>query len=83
MKAIPVIFHRANPGKEIHLNHLKTLPNIFSEEMFSFSNTAQKMKNSINDFFSKYDQIRKELRVWSHLLKKSLMKNLISCAVKL
>ena len=51
--------------------------------MFSFSNTAPKMKNSINDFFSKYNQIRKELWIWSHLLKKSLMKNLIPCAVKL
>ena len=33
------------------------------------------MKFSINDFFSKYDQIRRKLRIWSHLLKKSLMEN--------
>ena len=39
--------------------------------------TAQKMKFSIMDFFSKCDQIRKFLRIWSHLLKKSLMENLI------
>ena len=45
-------------------------------------NTAQKMKFSIKDFFSKYDQIRRKLRIWSHLLKKSLMENLIFCAVK-
>ena len=37
--------------------------------------TAQKMKFSIKDFFSKCDQIRWKLRVWSHLLKKSLMEN--------
>ena len=43
--------------------------------------TAQKMKFSIKDFFSKYDQIRRKLRIWSHLLKKSLMENFISCAV--
>ena len=27
------------------------------------------------DFFSKCDQIRSFLRIWSHLLKKSLMEN--------
>ena len=40
-------------------------------------NTAQKMKFSIKDFFSKCDQIRRKLRIWSHLLKKSLIKNFI------
>ena len=42
-----------------------------------FSNiyTAQKMKFSIKDFFSKFDQIRRKLRIWLHLLKKSLMGN--------
>ena len=39
------------------------------------------MKFSIKDFFSKCDQIRKKLRIWSHLLKKSLMENFIFCAV--
>ena len=38
---------------------------------------AQKMKFSIKDFFSKCDQIRRKLRILSHLLKKSLMKNFI------
>ena len=37
--------------------------------------TAQKMKFFIKDFFSKCDQIRKKVRIWSHLLKKSLMEN--------
>ena len=40
------------------------------------------MKFSIKDFFSKCDQIRSFLRIWSHLLKKSLMENFIFCAVK-
>ena len=44
--------------------------------------TAQKMKFSINDFFSKCDQIRSFLRIWSHLLKKYLMENFIFCAVR-
>ena len=43
--------------------------------------TAQKMKFSIKDFFSKCDQIRRKLRIWSHWLKKSLMENFIFCVV--
>ena len=39
------------------------------------------MKFSIKDFSSKCDQIRSFLRVWSHLLEKSLMQNFIFCAV--
>ena len=42
---------------------------------------AQKTKFSMKDFLSKRDQIRKFLRIWSHLLKKSLMENFIFCAV--
>ena len=45
-------------------------------------NTAQKMKFSIKDFFSKCDEIRSFLRIWLHLVKKSLMENFICCAVK-
>ena len=35
------------------------------------------MKFSIKAFFSKSDQILRKLRIWSHLLKKSLMENFI------
>ena len=38
---------------------------------------TQKIKFSIKDFFSKCYQIRSFLRIRSHLLKKSLMKNFI------
>ena len=41
-----------------------------------------KMKFSIIDFFSKCDQIRSFLRIWSHLLKKSIMENFVFCAVR-
>ena len=44
-------------------------------------NTAQKMKFPIKDFFSKCDQIRRKLQIWSSLLKKSLMENFIFCAM--
>ena len=39
------------------------------------------MKFIIEDFFSKCDQIRSFLRIWSHLLKKSSMGNFIFYAV--
>ena len=44
--------------------------------------TAQKMESSIKDFFSKCDQIRRKLRIWSYLLKKSLMESFIFCLVR-
>ena len=47
----------------------------------SFSHYKEKMKISIKDFFSKCNQIRRKQRIWSHLLKKSLMQNFIFCAV--
>ena len=43
--------------------------------------TAQKMKFSIKDFVSKCDKICSFLRIWSHLLKKSLLENCIFCVV--
>ena len=50
---------------------LKTWPNF----------TAQKSKFSMKDFFSKCDQIHRKLQIWSHLLEKSSMENLIFCTV--
>ena len=41
------------------------------------------MKLSIKDFFSKYDQIRSFLRIWSQLWKKSWTGNFVFCAVSL
>ena len=42
--------------------------------------TTQKMKFSNKNFFSKCDQIRSCLWIWSHLLKKFVMENFIFCA---
>ena len=39
--------------------------------------TAQKMKISTKDFFSKCDQIYCLLQIWSHILKMSVMENFI------
>ena len=52
-----------------------------SFKQFVSINCAQKMKFSIKHFFSNCDQIRSFLRIWSYLLKKSIMENLIFCAV--
>ena len=56
--------------------------------VFRFENdffTAQEMKFSIKDFFSKCDQICSFLGIWSHLLRKSLMENFIfvQCSIKI
>ena len=46
------------------------------------AHNAQKIKFSTKHFFSKCDQIRRKLRMWSHLLKETLMENFIfSCSV--
>ena len=43
------------------------------------------MKFSIKDFFSKCDQIRSFLRIWLHLLKKSLMEtsSFVQCIISI
>ena len=43
--------------------------------------TSQKKKFFIKDFFSKCYQIRRKKRMWSNLLKKSLIESFIFCAV--
>ena len=60
----------------------KYSPN-FTHTEVCLGHTAQKLKFSIKDFLSKCGQIRRKLRICSHLLKKSLMKNLIFWAVSL
>ena len=41
------------------------------------------MKFSVKNFFGKCDQIRRKLHIWSHLLKKPLMENLIFSVVSI
>ena len=40
------------------------------------------MKFSIVNLFNKYDQIRGFPRIWSHLLKKSLINNFLSLMIE-
>ena len=65
-------FYQSGPYHKISLANLANF----------LTNTARKMKFSNEDFFSKCDQIRRKLRIWSHLLKKFLMENFILCIVK-
>ena len=48
----------------------------------SYIKRYTKNEFSIKDFFCKCDRICRKLRIWSQLLKKSLMENVIFCAVK-
>ena len=41
----------------------------------------KKMKFSITDFFSKFDQTCRKLRICSHLLRKSVMENFSFCVL--
>ena len=50
--------------------------------LVKFSLIYQKAKISIKDFFSKCNQIRSFLRIWSQLLKKSLMEIFAFCAAR-
>ena len=57
----------------------KMLPNFAK----SCGSIAQKMKFFTKNFFSKCEQIRRKVRIWSHSLKKFLTENFIFCAVEL
>ena len=48
-------------------------------KVYKLISPAQKLKFSIKVFFSKCDQIHRKLRIWSHLLKKSLLEKFIFC----
>ena len=70
-----------NQGKGLILQKFVLFTKIQIKKKSSWSElvtyTAQKIKFTVKDFFSKCDQIRSFLQIWSHLLKKSLMVNYI------
>ena len=64
--------------------HRKSFPNKekdFENRKFVKKYHCIKTMFSVRDSFSKCEQIFRKLQIWSHLLKKSLMENFISCAV--
>ena len=50
---------------------------------YFYTITLHTKKFFIKDFFHKCDQVRRKLRIWSHLLKKYLMENFIFSEVLL
>ena len=59
-------------------NLLKTtVAYLESHEISLQEDAAQKVNISINQSFSRCEQIRRKLCIWSHLLNKSLMGNFI------
>ena len=56
---------------------------LYTERFFNAASdfTLEMNKFSFKDFFSNCEQILSKLRIWSHLLKKSLKENFIFCAV--
>ena len=77
-KCLFLIFHAR---RNYILESQKKLTIMPQRNISSYPDTAQKMKFSIQNFCSKCDQTHRKLRIWSHLLKKSLMENFIFCAV--
>ena len=74
------LYHRRLTGLWIRL----CLLNRKFQKCWPFAAVSlRKIKSSIKHFFSKCDEIRRILRIWSHLLKKSLIENFIFCAVDL
>ena len=68
--------------RKCHIVIINYNKQIFSLKLLPLvSDTAQKMKFSIKDFFSKCRQILRLQQIWSHILKKSLMENFIFCEV--
>ena len=53
-----------------------------SVNIFSRCQVQPTLHKGLKDFFSKCDQIRSFLRIWSHSLKKLLMENFIFCSVQ-
>ena len=80
-----VVFHK------FHLVHSWILcPKCYCKTgLFSITSKKIRIKKTLDffrfftdkDFFCKYDQICRKLRIWSYLLKKFLMENFIFCSV--
>ena len=69
-------------GKNLkEYNYVSTLFQLHEGPIVQQVSLRKNKKLFIQDYFTKCDQIRCFLRIWSHSLKKSLMENFIFCAV--
>ena len=65
-----------------YFRQLRLLISLSISWMFEWTiYTTQKTKFSIKNFCSKSDHMHCSLRIWSHLLEKSLIGNFLFCAV--
>ena len=82
VQTVSYLFHFLLSKHVLSRDLEKQFSKTFKADFRGVFGTAQKLKSFIfKDFFSKWDTIRRKLRIWSHLLKKSLMETFISCAV--
>ena len=79
---------KVNASKIIFLAYIfskNLLQNSYRKKRKRFTNLYlslhKKWSFPVKDFFSKCDQIRNFLSIWSHLVKKSLMENFSYCTV--
>ena len=77
------VYFRAKNKERQGSDFKRTTGRAWKFDCIKYRYTTQNMTFIIKDFFSKRDQIRSSLRIRSHLMKKSLMKNFIFCAVLL
>ena len=68
-------------GLKVRISNGSAIKEVRSFDPPLTSNTWRKMKCFMKFFFSKCDQIRRKLRIWSHLMKKSSTENFIFCAM--
>ena len=75
------LIQRINLTQRKNTRSTSTINTLKQRSPCHFYYTSQKMKFSIQDFFSKCNQIQRKPRIWSQLLKKSLTENFLFCAV--
>ena len=76
------MFCKIDDLKDFAKTQKTSVPESYLNKVAGLQKHCTKMKFSIKDFFSKCNQIRNFMRIWSHLLKKSLMENFFFCVVK-
>ena len=76
---LPILNFFKFSRSSINKHGLKMIFNTCSQ-IIEFVLFASLRSRQISDLFSKCDQIRRKLRIWSYLLKQSVMENFIFCA---
>ena len=81
---VPLVYPGSTPAK-ISQKYSQACPCKISQTCIYHCTKTEVFRKgylSVKDIFSKCDQMNSFLRIWSHLLKKSLMENFIFCAIQ-